>query len=334
MPPAPLPGNEPERLAALRSYDVLDTSCEKVFDDIARLAARLTGRPIALVSLIDSDRQWFKAHHGLAIRETPRDMAFCAHAILTPEAPMVVPDATLDPRFVDNPLVYEATPVRSYVGVPLTNPEGHALGTLCVIDREPRETSPEQLEVLGSLANAVSTALELRRAMLRLRDQTLTDGLTGLPNRSALIAAVDQAIHRQRALGESFSLLFCDLDGFKRVNDQLGHATGDRVLCVVAEVLRGSIRQRDLVARLGGDEFCAVLEDTESTGMLAERLRATLEARMAAQGWPVTASIGAVTFPEPPASASAAVDLADRHMYAAKAAGKNRVTLAAATAAA
>ncbi len=105
MPPAPPPSDEAERLAALRSYDVLDTACEEAFDDLARLAARLTGCPIALVSLADAERQWFKARVGLDAQETPRDLAFCAHAILRPEEPLVVPDATRDPRFADNALV-------------------------------------------------------------------------------------------------------------------------------------------------------------------------------------------------------------------------------------
>ncbi|RYJ03296.1 MAG: sensor domain-containing diguanylate cyclase [Acetobacteraceae bacterium] len=311
MPAAPLPANEAARLNALYSYEVLDSACEAAFDDIARLAARLTKRPIALVSLIDADRQWFKARYGLEATETSRDTAFCAHAILNPDQPLVVPDAALDARFADNPLLQGHPFVRSYTGVPLVNPEGFALGTLCVIDHAPRPTTEEELEILGGLARSVSTALELRRAMHRMRDMALTDGLTGLPNRSAMMAALDAVLAQQRA----FTLLFIDLDGFKQVNDRLGHAAGDAVLKLVAEVLRGSLRQGDVVARLGGDEFCMLLADAAEAQPLGERLRQALAERMAREGYAVTAS----------AEAGAALAAADTLMYAAKAAGRDRV---------
>ena len=321
MKPVPLPANEAARLNALYSYEVLDSTCEAAFDDIARLAARLTGRPIAMVSLTDADRQWFKARYGLEATEAPRDIAFCAHAILNPEQPLVVPDLTLDPRFADNPLLQAPHHLRSYAGVPLVNPEGFALGTLCVIDHAPRPTTPEELEILGGLARSVSTALELRRAMHRMRDMAMTDGLTGLPNRSAMMAALDAVLAQQRG----FTLLFIDLDGFKQVNDTLGHAAGDAVLKLVAEVLRGTLRQGDVVARLGGDEFCALLADAAGARPLGERLRLALAERLGREGYAVTASIGALRFASPPASAEAALAAADGLMYAAKAAGKDRV---------
>ncbi|MDN3563806.1 sensor domain-containing diguanylate cyclase [Paeniroseomonas aquatica] len=321
MPAAPLPENEAARLETLYSYEVLDSACEAAFDDIARLAARLTGRPIALVSLTDANRQWFKARHGLEAEEAPRDHAFCAHAILHPDQPMVIPDLRLDARFADNPLVAATPHLRSYAGVPLVNPEGFALGTLCVIDHAPRPTTPDELEVLGGLARSVSTALELRRAMHRMRDMALTDGLTGLPNRSALMAALDAVIQRRQA----FTLLFIDLDGFKRVNDRLGHAAGDAVLLLVAQVLRAALRRGEVAARLGGDEFCILLPDTAGAKAMGEQLRVALAERMGQSGFAVTASIGAMGFAVPPASAEAALAAADTLMYAAKAAGKDRL---------
>jgi GAF domain-containing protein len=133
MPPAPLPSNERERLAALHSYEVLDTACEGAFDNLAKLAAQITVCPIAAVSLIDAGRQWFKARHGLEISETPRDYAFCAYTILS-SAPLIVPDTACDPRFADNPFVTDAPNVRFYTGIPLVNQDNLALGTLCVID--------------------------------------------------------------------------------------------------------------------------------------------------------------------------------------------------------
>ncbi len=321
MPAAPLPPDEAGRLAALRSYAVLDTACEAAFDDIARLAARLTRRPIALVSLIDAERLWAKAKHGIEITEAPRNLAFCAHAILEPGRPLVIEDTKADPRFADNPLVHGDPGLRSYTGVPLVNAEGFALGTLCVLDHAPRETSEEDLDILSGLARSVSTALELRRAMRRMHNLAVTDGLTGLPNRSALMTALDATLAERLP----FTLIFIDLDGFKRVNDTLGHAAGDAVLRAVAEVLRATTRETDSLARLGGDEFCVLLGDTSGAADLAERIRLSLAGRMAREGWAVTASIGSVGFGTMPDSAEAALAAADAMMYAAKTGGKNQV---------
>ena len=132
MPAALLPPAERERLQALRSYQILDSGREDSFSDLAGLTVRLTCSPYALVSLFDARRQWIKASHGLDVAETPRQHAVCAHAILAPHEPMVVPDATRDSRFADNPLVTGAPWLRSYLGIPLLSTEGHALGTLCV----------------------------------------------------------------------------------------------------------------------------------------------------------------------------------------------------------
>jgi PAS domain S-box-containing protein len=161
---APLPENEAARLETLQRYGVLDTLPEQEFDDLSRLASMICGTPIALVSLVDANRQWFKARIGMEEPETPRDIAFCAHAILQPDV-MVVPDTLADERFRTNPLVTSDPSVRFYAGAPLMTAEGHALGTLCVMDHQPRDMSPEQRRALKSLSRLVVTQLELRRSI-------------------------------------------------------------------------------------------------------------------------------------------------------------------------
>ncbi|RYX90055.1 MAG: GAF domain-containing protein [Comamonadaceae bacterium] len=163
MPNTPNPEKEAARLAELKRLDVLDSFEEQAYDDITRMAANICGTPIALISLIDENRQWFKSRVGLQATETPRELAFCAHAIESPGQPMVVNDATKDARFVDNALVTGDPSIRFYAGAPLVTANGQALGTVCVIDSEPREITPEQLEQLQFLAQQVVVMLEARK---------------------------------------------------------------------------------------------------------------------------------------------------------------------------
>lgn len=158
---APLPPNEAERLKALREYQVLDTETEAAFDDLTRLAAEICDTPIALVSLVDTCRQWFKSRFGLEATETPRDLAFCAYTILKPEV-LIVPDTLEDERFANNALVTSDPHIRFYAGTPLITQEGYSLGSLCVIDRVPRQLSEEQIESLKVLGRQVVAQLELR----------------------------------------------------------------------------------------------------------------------------------------------------------------------------
>ena len=166
---APLPDNEAERLAALREYHILDTGNEQAYDDITALAAYVCDAPIAMISLVDESRQWFKSRVGLSRRETPRDIAFCAHAILQSE-PLIVRDALKDARFADSALVTRSPHIRFYAGFPLSSPEGFALGTLCAIDRKPRQITPRQKTAMTALARQVMALLELRRVSARIAD--------------------------------------------------------------------------------------------------------------------------------------------------------------------
>jgi len=165
----PLPPNEAKRLAALQRYRILDTAAEAAYDDIVRIASYVCATPIALVSLVDNDRQWFKARVGLEAVETPREQSFCAHAILQ-SGTLIVEDATKDERFAHNPLVTGEPGIRFYAGAPLVTHEGHGLGSLCVIDRESRQLDPAQIIALEALARMVVTNLEFRRTTAELAE--------------------------------------------------------------------------------------------------------------------------------------------------------------------
>ena len=190
---APLPPNEEARLASLRSLKILDTPIEERFERIARMARRSFRVPIAAISLIDADRQWFKAVDGLAANETSREVAFCSHAILSDD-PLVVGDARQDPRFADNPLVQGDPNIRFYAGCPVHGPDGATLGTLCIIDRTPRTVEDQDVEALQDLARLVEDELRVKSANERhaaliseldeVRRQAAVDGLTRLWTRT------------------------------------------------------------------------------------------------------------------------------------------------------
>src|SRR5688500_18308103 len=189
MQSAPIPPNEAMRLAALRSLDLLDTSPEERFDRITRVAAELFGVPIALISLVDSNRQWFKSCYGINLRQTPRDISFCAHAILGEDI-FYVGDTKRDPRFHDSPVVTQEN-IRFYAGIPLSGPQEQMIGTLCIMDNVPRELTEEDkrlLRDLGGWAHAEITAMHILRTevasvetKLRETEDTFLKLLDGLP---------------------------------------------------------------------------------------------------------------------------------------------------------
>lgn len=252
MSPARLPGNEAQRLHSLRALGVLDTAPEERFDRLTRLARRFFDVPIALVTLVDSDRLWFKSRDGTDIQQGPREHSFCAHAILDDDNVMIVPDATTDERFRANPLVTGSPEIRFYAGCPVKAPDGSPLGTLCVIDHQPRELQEHDASVLRDLA-------ELAEQELKSLALATSDDLTGLANRRGFDAIAVHTLAMCRRVDRPATLLLFDLDDFKSVNDTLGHAAGDRVLRHFADHLVATFRDSDVVARLGGDEFSVLL---------------------------------------------------------------------------
>lgn len=226
---APLPADESARLNALCRYQILDTEPELAFDDLTTLAAGICNTPIALVSLIDADRQWFKSKVGLDVTETPREVAFCSHAILQPDI-LIVPDAAIDERFATNPVVANEPHVRFYAGVPLTTSDGHALGTLCVVDVVPRQLSDSQVEALQALSRQVIAQLELRR---QLRE---AEHLTEQAQRSE--AMWRESEERFRTIADTSPVLiwmddadqqivFCNQTGLNFLGLSLEHIVGD-----------------------------------------------------------------------------------------------------------
>ncbi len=310
-----MPDNETQRLQALRASDLLDTDPEERFDRFTRLARRLFGVPIALVSLVDGTRQWFKSRDGLDATETPREISFCGHVILE-SGVFVVEDARADVRFADNPLVTEAPGIRFYAGAPVHTPDGAAIGTLCIIDREPRTFSQDDRAALDDLARLV----EHECAIVHM---ATTDALTGLSNRRGFEVLASQSLAMCRRMKATARMLYFDLDGFKAINDTHGHAAGDRTLVDFANVLLSTFREVDVVARLGGDEFCVLIADggdvAESTPIqrFAEAIAA--ENARPERAWPLEYSVGAVEFDtEVHGSVADLLAEADQRMYADK----------------
>ena len=251
-----IPSNEESRLQCLRSINILDTPPEERFDRYTRLAQRVLNVPIALVSLVDEHRQWFKSSQGLDATETSREVSFCGHTILDDKI-MVVNNALNDQRFADNPLVLGEPGIRFYAGCPLQFSDGSNLGTLCVIDTKSRVFSEDELEILQDIAALVIRELEV--VQLAVQDE-----LTGISNRRGFNLVAQKSLQICYREKISASLVFFDLNGFKKINDKYGHAEGDRALVNFATLMTKSFRGSDVCARLGGDEFVVFLTGAAS----------------------------------------------------------------------
>jgi len=284
------PDNETARLDTLHSLNILDNACEERFDRVTRLAKRLFDVPIAVITLVGQDDVIPKSCAGAVMDPVSRDISLCAHTILSDDI-LEVPDTRLDLRFHDNPLVTGEPHIRFYAGCPLTLGQGYKLGTLCLIDTQPRSLSMEDRKLMRDLAAMVE------QEMAALKMATM-DEMTQLSNRRGFEVLAQQAIHVCKRLGTPASLLFFDLNHFKQINDTYGHAEGDRALMTFAGLLREVLRSSDLIGRLGGDEFVAMLVNSgqsETQGVIA-RLRQAVEERndQDQRGYRICFSVGQV----------------------------------------
>lgn len=309
------PENEARRLETLHALKILDSAPEERFDRLTRMARRMFGVPISLVSIVDSDRQWFKSRQGLDATETPRAVSFCGHAILGDDV-FTVEDASRDERFHDNPLVTGSPNVRFYAGCPLRVANGHKMGTLCLIDDKPRTLSDEDrllLEDLAKMAEQEIAALQL----------VTLDELTGISNRRGFMALARHTIAMCRRHHQPAVLIVLDLDKFKPINDRFGHAEGDRALIAFSRIMQDVFRDSDVYARTGGDEFVVLLAGADEAGAKEslERFRAALADynRRESRGYDLEYSAGCVTrSADDERGIDALMEAADEMMYARK----------------
>ena len=341
---AELPKNEKQRLTALKQLNILDTPLEERFERITRIVSRSLNVPIAAVSLIDESRQWFKSVQGLSASETPRDVSFCAHAILEDEL-LLVPDATQDERFADSPLVTSEPFIRFYAGYPLSLSKDIRVGTLCAIDHIPRELSSEDLETLQDLAKMVESELvavavsQVQIALIQelgeLERIAMIDSLTRVWNR----LGIDTLLHREWEYAvrkkSTLAIVMVDFDNFKPINDTYGHLVGDEVLQACSRLILSSLRSSDVVGRWGGDEFMVILPgaDEEEAIVILKRIQEviTQEPVITSSGAiKISVSMGGVivTPSEQRETVEYWVGRADEELMKAKRSGKGRFQLA------
>ncbi|CAM4329942.1 putative bifunctional diguanylate cyclase/phosphodiesterase [Deinococcus marmoris] len=338
IPPSPLrhftPGqleghinqtSEEVRLAELYRYGIVDTLPEPQFDRIITLIAQYLHMPMAAITFVDRDRQWFKSRLGLQVEEMPRSIAFCDLTIKQ-SGVLVIPDATLDPRVAEFSNVTGEPHIRFYAGAPICTPEGHPLGAVCVIDRVPREFTPEDAAVLEHSAALVMDQLKLHITVQQLGDLALLDSLTGLPNRANFRQRLLHATRRADHAGESVVIGLMDLDHFKLVNDTFGHPAGDELLRLTALRLQECVSSSDTIARMGGDEFALIFTDLANPAdsqLIVDRITQAFAAPLHLGGREVFvhSSLGLTVYPEDASDLETLLSQADTAMYRAKRAG-------------
>lgn len=304
--------DESQRLETLRALKILDSGPEDRFDRLTRMAMRMFSVPISLVSLVDKDRLWCKSAQGIDVSELPRRDSLCGQAILGDEL-FLVPDANEDERFKNSPLVVNDPYLRFYAGFPLRVSNGHNMGTLCLIDHKPRNLSLEDQELLKDLASMAEH--EIAAVQLSTLDE-----LTNISNRRGFLTLARHSLNMCKRNNQAASLILFDLDHFKPINDQFGHAEGDRALIAFSNILKQEFRDSDVFARIGGDEFVALLNGTGEDRMQEVLLRfsTALETYniQAARGYDIHCSAGyTVKCPDDQTTLEQMIAHADTQMY-------------------
>ncbi len=346
---------ERRRVREVRSIGLLDTGPEQAYDDLVQLAACICQVPISLVTLVDEHRLWLKAKVGVPVSEAPRDFSFCSYTIQQDDL-LVIRDTLTDPQYASNAAVTNQPHIRFYAGYPLSTSSGEKVGSLCVLDSQPRDLSESQQGAMRVLGRQVMVQIELKQQLEALQSaiqqrqraevelqssqrllesanqlllqQSLTDPLTSLDNRRAFEKALEAEFYRASRTGVPLSLLMLDVDCFKSYNDTYGHLEGDEVLRRVSSIIRTQSRKKDTTARFGGEEFVIILPDTdgEQALQLARRLCVTI----ANASWdlrPITVSLGVATLDRTILTTRSFVEAADQALYQAKGSGKNRACM-------
>lgn len=330
------------QLAGLHTIDPFYTPLEERFERITRLARRALKVPIAAITVVQDDRQWFKSVAGLQLTELPLDKSLCAE-VLKEDRLIIVPDTEKDLYLMSNPLVCGAPKIRFYAGVPIRNAAGKTIGTFCAMDTKPRETDADFSTILadlGDMAQRELFSVELQNAHSALvsklgkaRRQAMFDPLTRLWNRRGgtdlLTSALKEAIRYNHSLG----ICLADIDNFKQINDQFGHQVGDQVLRRAAGGIVASVRPQDIVCRYGGEEFLVIVHDVEEPGLVAvgERICSgmrKLAMNLGGEPLPATISVGvALRARGEQATADELIARADKALYESKREGRDRVTV-------
>lgn len=310
--------DEEARLRALYALEILDSPSEESFDRITRLARAALNAPMAMISLVDRDRQWFKSRSGVTSDENPIEFSFCNYTIAQ-HGPFVVNDAMLDARFNNSPVVIAGQKVRAYAGVPLRTSGGFNIGALCINDVVPRMVTPQQIEILQDLAQLAVDEMELRRI-------AQTDPVTGVMTARRLHEIGETRVAKAREDGKPLSLALIDIDNFRQFNSEEGHAAADLMLALVAGVCCDHADHSTLVARLGGDRFAVLLQ--ESSLPTAERWvqNCLIAIKLKSVGTPrgITASAGVVSLRAHDAGLKILIQRAEAALLAAKVAGGNQ----------
>ena len=343
MVSADLPVDEKERIDSLKKLNILETPLDKNLERVTRLCQNYFKVPIVAISLIDSERQWFKSIQGLDVCETTREVSFCSHTILQDEV-FIIADATKDERFSNNPLVTDEPHIRFYAGYPIYSADDRKIGSLCIIDSKPRHLQETDIDALKDFAALVETELNKQKntylnanlinELNEAKRAMFIDPLTRVWNRRGIEKVIQTASLTARTNNQKFCIAVIDVDDFKKINDTYGHSAGDTVLKRLSSTLVETLRENDAVGRFGGEEFIAIvdIQSHEKAKNLLQRVRKKVENKEFKihdnKSVRFTITIGASFVDlKNDQSLECLFDEADKKLYQGKKSGKNKVVI-------